>query len=1847
MNRLVKKSIVSLTACLLLSACGGSGSDSGGGTVSPQLVGSVDLPSEIVEGSAALVKVEIDYPTAQSTLNVGAASSSSQGVQITGYHIENALGISGSPIPEKSSCWDSNVQHWAVLYPGDSCIMESEVQYNDIAEVDGLIEVTTTANAVDIPVHTKFVHGDDESLNTITFDNQPYVFGIDKVATIRVTNTGNYPVNNVHVNLEGVLSKKASVSPMFLEKLNVGETVDFVLTTVEPYTDEDIIEINQNQQTHLLTISAANIKNGYSAPALEAYTDPGYFSGGFSFAKPGNQSVIFKNRSDVDLDLESIDSSEVPDGVSVLDDTCSQQTLLPNAECQIKLNATDSAQMSESQGYLALTYYDQDDSSFNAVSQVSVAGVTVDAPENLVFVQGNPSSLEPYTGVITITNNGPFNWFPSHTISDYITSSPNITVSTNSSCLLRSKIAIGDSCLLELKVGSNVSVGQQSVTLSGGNLEGQELVTFNVVSFDAVSGVLTDAMPTAISTGENGMMTMLISSTVDTPVTINKVALPISTGNAKVQIVNTDSGFEDCYDLSTSHGVTLNNGDSCAVSIVGSSSSASSGNNNVINGNLAIETSLSTLQQPVKSNFYTQESTGAYNHLLNLDVFNTEGNMLLTPGNRLSFEITNKGNTNNNDIAQGVRIDVPEWLSPYIVGMNGIDRLAVDAKAKITFTISEDASTVLSEHYEDLKNNTTTHLISVSAVNANAQYPNFEISPLPIGISPNADVQFVSAGQVQTFTLTNVSDVMLGNIGTDLDDSNSEGFAIVKSSKNDCADIVQLDPNKSCNISVKVNQDARGISILDIFSDNPSGYQYTLKSGQLIAKDVSVSNTDSLSIVALKGGDSTVVHFTNNGPFDWYVNSDDIQLTDKDGKKTTATISTDCDQRDHAEVGESCYVTLQASSSTASGNDSLQLLTSENKISNNLESLVEVPVTVVDDVPVGLSNALSFPSKFTEGEAVKSKYIISAGSDMLNGVALTDIILPTINGGKLYIGGGSTCAVGMILKAGQNCVLYLNYTNTKSGNSIDSDLIIQTSVGDVSQHVKTEVVSAGDDSLPHLSISSGSIALGAGMETDIQVTNTSNTESIYDLKLAFDPSISSLTQEMDSDKSKSLNIVKLDPGKTVTFQFTLLPTSTVVGDNIDALKNNETSHLISVAADNSQSDLYPVFDVYPEVVTYTPALNFNNPSTQYISFTNNSAYNVDQMQIQYEPIQGVTIEDGCSGKTLTTQSKCEIKVSAAQNAFGSGSLLVDYDIQGEYLETLKPIDIIISKTEATVAKTKSSDVLVNGGSLSFSVKNTGGFNWTPSKTLDGYYKILQNGKTSTDVSVNANTSSSSCLKGQVVKPNATCTLQVKAIDFADYTATYELEILQAGYLQEDATTDFTVQSPAHSSVVTQIDSNFTTPRRQRIKVFNNGVYNENVYYFLTEQGDQKALDSYYGQSANWCDDKTCVNICSNDINKQTELAPNESCYVYVYATDLNAVGDTVKEKVSIQSTLSSSTTSKTDVYDFTNNRWLAVGGVFNKSSSIAYLAKWDGSNWQSLNYPVTWNSVTTMTFDNLGNLYASHYTSPDVVMYDGKTWKSLVTANNGYAIDSLEVDDDNNLYIAGSFTQLDGVNYNRIAKYDGTLHSLGSGLPAGTVYDTSTDHNGVLYACGDASVGVQVFKNGQWVTLGGLSVTGGSNIRDMAISNNNEIYVVGDFKAALPYSYSNGLKYSAEKGWGPLGNGQDLPNLNTIAVDPNDGNGNYYIGGLYQSSLLGNGVTKYLLSSNTWSPLLVGNQAISTQTIVLDNNHDVYAGGLSSSFNTSGVMKFDGKNWYALPNLGSNPLIYKVLVSNNLTVTKQ
>jgi len=311
----------------------------------------------------------------------------------------------------------------------------------------------------------------------------------------------------------------------------------------------------------------------------------------------------------------------------------------------------------------------------------------------------------------------------------------------------------------------------------------------------------------------------------------------------------------------------------------------------------------------------------------------------------------------------------------------------------------------------------------------------------------------------------------------------------------------------------------------------------------------------------------------------------------------------------------------------------------------------------------------------------------------------------------------------------------------------------------------------------------------------------------------------------------------------------------------------------------------------------------------------------------------------------------------------------------------------------------------------------------------------------------------------------------------------------------------------------------------------------------------------------------------------------------------------------------------------THNGNLYTGGYKNGGilTNVA-LNIWDGLQWTTLGNFSSPGSAVIEDIAFVGNsLYvAGTFTSVNgtaatgLAKWDGTAWSSVGIYGS---VISLAVD-GNNLYAAGPFTNVTsgGVVVTNIGYWDGSAwNALGGGAgnfpgfnyPAAVVVKSGSVYVGGAFTnCGSFAVtNIAVWSGSNWMDIGGAN----SSVGALAF-NGNDLYVGGSFTQAGNAAAKLVAKWDGLT-WSALGAGLSGSQVSSLAVF----NGAVYAGGTFTAGLATNIA---VWNSSIWSP--VGTGVSASVYRVFNNGTNLYVGGnflAAGGMLADAIASWDGANW--------------------------
>lgn len=329
--------------------------------------------------------------------------------------------------------------------------------------------------------------------------------------------------------------------------------------------------------------------------------------------------------------------------------------------------------------------------------------------------------------------------------------------------------------------------------------------------------------------------------------------------------------------------------------------------------------------------------------------------------------------------------------------------------------------------------------------------------------------------------------------------------------------------------------------------------------------------------------------------------------------------------------------------------------------------------------------------------------------------------------------------------------------------------------------------------------------------------------------------------------------------------------------------------------------------------------------------------------------------------------------------------------------------------------------------------------------------------------------------------------------------------------------------------------------------------------------------------------------------------------------------------------------SSSDVYALAvaGSNLYAGGGFMTAGGSAAnHIARWDGDSWSGLGSGM--NSPVYALAAAGSDLYAGGFftsvggnAADRIARWNGSSWSPLGSETKGAGMNggvtALAVL-DGDLYVGGRFTRVNGIEANRIVKWNGgSWSALGSGLNdsvAALAVSGSALYVGGAFttAGGNAANHIAKWDGSRWSPLG-QGVDGGGGIpgvHALGVSG-DDLYAGGDFTTAGGLAANYIAKWNGSI-WTPLGSGMNGP-VTALAVSESD----LYVGGHFTTAggISANSIAKW--HGGSWSAL--GSGMNGYVSALVRSGNDLYAGGY---FTTAGgspannIATWNGSSWNPL-----------------------
>jgi hypothetical protein len=320
-----------------------------------------------------------------------------------------------------------------------------------------------------------------------------------------------------------------------------------------------------------------------------------------------------------------------------------------------------------------------------------------------------------------------------------------------------------------------------------------------------------------------------------------------------------------------------------------------------------------------------------------------------------------------------------------------------------------------------------------------------------------------------------------------------------------------------------------------------------------------------------------------------------------------------------------------------------------------------------------------------------------------------------------------------------------------------------------------------------------------------------------------------------------------------------------------------------------------------------------------------------------------------------------------------------------------------------------------------------------------------------------------------------------------------------------------------------------------------------------------------------------------------------------------------------------------------------------------------GGGWSELGGPVN-QIVNDIVVDSDDNVYiagtftevADVSTAPlyMVARWDGSAWASLGGANDWIFALALSPE-GGTLYAAGRFTQIGGVTASRVASWNGSAWSaMGPGFN-NPPEDLVVDSGGTLYVGGGMNVvgggsprAIFEWTGSAWVVPGGGNGVN-NHVYSLAVDAADNLYVGGSFTSVNGVTTRNIARWDGTT-WTEVGGGTQTTGAVVYALEVND-EGHLYAGGFFTE--MGGGAVSHLArwDGSAWADVAGGvsgstGGGTAVRAITFDGADLLYIGGSfteAGGVTVNGVARLQGGAWGSLDGGVGNGTVVALAVASD------
>jgi hypothetical protein len=307
----------------------------------------VPFPKIIAKGQPALYNAEINFNVIGAMIDPTA--------EIISVDLPNSKEYTIDIIDAKgmNSCWEANNrQGYQFTLNNNQCTLIFRLSSEHTGNINNTIKVYTKLENLDVPIShqlfdipIKSAIVEPNAAGLFQIDIAPISIGVDIETKITIINSNDAPINNLRIEvIDWLKSYLHNASSQSIYELGPNQRFTFTFNLKQ---DEDTLKMlkqyqkafNDNSSAGVIKVEAANIKKVYR-PNINLVLEPAILS---DVTIDINNQVItsaikFTNQSDAVLKITKVDTSEIPEEISVFADVClAQQVIAPNETCSIEV----------------------------------------------------------------------------------------------------------------------------------------------------------------------------------------------------------------------------------------------------------------------------------------------------------------------------------------------------------------------------------------------------------------------------------------------------------------------------------------------------------------------------------------------------------------------------------------------------------------------------------------------------------------------------------------------------------------------------------------------------------------------------------------------------------------------------------------------------------------------------------------------------------------------------------------------------------------------------------------------------------------------------------------------------------------------------------------------------------------------------------------------------------------------------------------------------------------------------------------------------------------------------------------------------------------------------------------------------------------------------------------------------------------------------------------------------------------------------------------------------------------------------------------------------------------------